>query len=75
MANNIVAATADLALTINGRLAQKPDVGGRITIDLMDITVPDRFGGVSAPIPGTKQRQSDACRRRPPRHDRQSQIR
>ena len=54
VANNIVAATADLALTINGRLAQKPDVGGRITIDSMDITVPDRFGGVSAPIPGTK---------------------
>ena len=54
VANSIVAATADLALTINGRLAQKPDVGGRITIDSMDITVPDRFSGVSAPIPGTK---------------------
>ena len=54
MANSIVAATADLALTISGKLAQKPNLDGRITIDLMDITVPDRFSGVSAPIPGTK---------------------
>ena len=54
VANSIVAATADLALTISGRLAQKPNVDGRITIDSMDITVPDRFSSVSAPIPGTK---------------------
>jgi translocation and assembly module TamB len=54
VANGIVAATADLALTISGKLAQKPNVDGRITIDSMDITVPDRFSSVSAPIPGTK---------------------
>ena len=34
VANSIVAATADLALTISGRLAQKPNVDGRIVIDL-----------------------------------------
>ena len=54
VANSIVAATADLALTISGRLAQKPNVGGRIVINSMDITVPDRFSSVAAPIPGTK---------------------
>jgi translocation and assembly module TamB len=54
VANSVVAATADLELNIGGKLAQKPNVGGRITIDSMDITVPDRFSGVSAPIPGTK---------------------
>jgi translocation and assembly module TamB len=54
VANNIVSATADIAVTVSGRLAQKPNVDGRITIDSMDVTVPDRFGGVSAPIPGTK---------------------
>jgi translocation and assembly module TamB len=54
VANSIVAATADLALTVSGNLAQKPNLEGRITIDSMDITVPDRFSGVSAPIPGTK---------------------
>ncbi len=52
--NDIVEATADLAVDISGRLAQKPTVGGRITIDSMDIAVPGSFGGVAAPIPGTK---------------------
>ena len=54
VSNSVVAATADLQVTISGKLAQKPDVAGRIAIDSMDITVPERFGGVSAPIPGTK---------------------
>jgi translocation and assembly module TamB len=49
-----VAASADLALTLSGKLAQKPNVEGRIAIDSMDITVPDRFNSVSAPFPGTK---------------------
>ena len=34
VANSVVAATADLALTVSGKLAQKPNVDGRITIDL-----------------------------------------
>jgi translocation and assembly module TamB len=54
VANTIVAATADLALTISGRLALRPNVDGRITIDSMDVTVPGRFNSVSAPIPGTR---------------------
>jgi translocation and assembly module TamB len=54
VANSTFSATADLALTISGRLAQKPNVDGRITVDSMDVTVPDRFSSVSAPIPGTK---------------------
>ena len=54
VANTVVAASADLALTVSGRLAQKPNVDGRITIVSMDITVPERFSSVSAPIPGTK---------------------
>jgi len=54
VANSIVSATADLALTISGKLAQKPNVDGRITIDSMDVTMPGRFSSVSAPIPGTK---------------------
>jgi translocation and assembly module TamB len=54
VANAIVTATADMALSLSGPLAQRPKVEGRITIDSMDITVPNRFGGVSDPIPGTK---------------------
>ena len=54
VANGIMSATADMAITVSGRLAQRPNVDGQITIDSMDITVPDRFSSVSAPIPGTK---------------------
>ena len=54
VANSIVSATADLALTITDKLGQKPNFDGRITINSMDITVPDRFSSVSAPFPDTK---------------------
>jgi translocation and assembly module TamB len=54
VANDILSATADMALTISGPLIQKPRVDGHITIVSMDISVPDRLGSVAAPIPGTK---------------------
>jgi translocation and assembly module TamB len=54
VSTDVVAATADLDLTISGPLARKPDLSGRVAIDSMDITVPDSFDSVSAPIPGTK---------------------
>ncbi len=54
VANDILSATADMALNISGPLAQKPRVDGRITVVGMDISVPDRFNSVAAPIPGTK---------------------
>ena len=52
--NDIVVATANMALNVTGRLGQKPNVEGRITILSMDITVPSSFASVAAPIPGTK---------------------
>ncbi len=54
VSNDIVAATADMALTLTGRLGQKPNVAGRITVLSMDITVPGSFNSVASPIPGTK---------------------
>ncbi|MBV9906722.1 MAG: translocation/assembly module TamB domain-containing protein, partial [Hyphomicrobiales bacterium] len=54
VANDILSATADMALTISGPLTQKPRVDGRITVVSMDISVPDRLNSVAAPIPGTK---------------------
>ena len=54
VATDILSATADMALTVSGPLAQKPRVDGRITVVGMDISVPDRFNSVAAPIPGTK---------------------
>jgi translocation and assembly module TamB len=54
VANDIVTATADLALDLSGRLSQTPNISGHITIVSMDITVPERLDSVSAPIPGTR---------------------
>jgi translocation and assembly module TamB len=54
VANEILSATADMALDISGPLAQKPRVDGRFTIVGMDISIPNRFNSVAAPIPGTK---------------------
>ena len=42
------------ALDVAGRLSETPNISGRVTIISMDITVPDRFDSVSAPIPGTR---------------------
>ena len=75
VANSTVAATADLALTIDGRLAEKPDVSGRITIDFNGHHC---AGSVQQRLRSHSRHeacQSDACSRCTPRHDRQSQIR
>jgi translocation and assembly module TamB len=63
VASDFLSATADMALTISGPLAQKPRVDGRITIVGMDISVPDRFNSVAAPIPGTKHLNPTATAR------------
>ncbi len=54
VANDIVSATADMALNVSGPLLQKPRVDGRITVVRMDIAVPERFSGVASPIPSTR---------------------
>ena len=54
VANDVVTATADLALDVTGRLSETPNISGRITIVSMDITVPDRLDSVASPIPGTR---------------------
>jgi translocation and assembly module TamB len=54
VANDILSATADMALDISGPLGQRPKVDGHITIVGMDISVPSRFNSVASPLPGTK---------------------
>ncbi len=54
MANDVVTATANLAIDLSGRLAETPTVSGRVDILSMDVAIPQRLGGLSAPIPGTK---------------------
>jgi len=63
VANDILSATADMALDLSGPLAQKPRVDGRISIVDMDISVPSRFNSVAAPIPGTKHLNPTATAR------------
>ena len=54
VATDVVTGVADMSLDITGALGRTPNVAGRITIVSMDITVPERLGGVAAPIPGTR---------------------
>ncbi|HZZ60560.1 MAG TPA: translocation/assembly module TamB domain-containing protein [Roseiarcus sp.] len=54
VASDTVTAVVDMSLDVAGALVRTPNVSGRITIVSMDITVPERLGGVSAPIPGTR---------------------
>jgi translocation and assembly module TamB len=54
VANDVVTATANLGLDLTGALAQTPTVSGRVDVLSMDVTIPNRFGSLSSPIPGTK---------------------
>jgi translocation and assembly module TamB len=51
---DVVAASVDLGLDVTGALARDPKVSGRVAVDSMDISVPERLGGVSAPLQGVK---------------------
>jgi translocation and assembly module TamB len=63
VANDILSATADMALDISGPLGQRPRVDGRITIVGMDISVPSRFNSVASPLSGTKHLNPTATAR------------
>ena len=63
VANDILSATADMALDISGPLGQRPKVDGHITIVGMDISVPSRFNSVASPLPGTKHLNPTATAR------------
>ncbi|HYF56413.1 MAG TPA: translocation/assembly module TamB domain-containing protein [Salinarimonas sp.] len=47
-------AVADLDLALSGALARRPTVAGRVDLVTLDIAVPERLGGVAAPLPGTR---------------------
>ena len=63
VSNDVVTAVGDMSLDVAGALARTPNVAGRITIVSMEITVPERIGGVSSPIPGTKHLNPTATAR------------
>ena len=60
---DVVAATADFTLDVTGALAHTPKIAGRIDVVSMDIAVPERFAGASAPIPGTRHLNPGATAR------------
>ena len=51
---DVVAATVDLGLDVTGALARDPKVSGRVAVDSMDISVPERLGGAAAPLQDVK---------------------
>jgi translocation and assembly module TamB len=54
VSNDIVDAVASLDLTLEGPLAQRPRIAGRVDLVSMDVTVPDRFSATVQPLPGTR---------------------
>ena len=54
MANDIVAASADLALDASGPLAQAPNLRGLVTITSMEIAIPEKLAGALRPLDGVK---------------------
>ncbi len=53
VSNDIVTAVADLALELNGPLASRPRVKGKIFFESIDVRVPDRIPASSRPLANT----------------------
>ncbi|MGO9758524.1 MAG: hypothetical protein ACLPNY_18135, partial [Roseiarcus sp.] len=53
VSNDIVTAVANLALELNGPLASRPRVKGRISFQSIDVRVPDRIPASSRPLANT----------------------
>lgn len=50
---DIVSSVGDLDLMISGPLARNPKVAGKVNLDSMDVSVPDRLPANLKPLPGT----------------------
>lgn len=50
---DIVSSTGDLDLTVSGPLARAPKVSGRVKLNTMDVSVPDRLPANLKPLPGS----------------------
>lgn len=54
VSNDTVAATANMALTMSGPLAQTPRVSGSIELVTMDVMIPDRIPATAQPLPNAR---------------------
>lgn len=50
---DIVSSVGDLDLTIGGALARNPKVSGKVNLDSMEVSVPDRVPANLKPLPGS----------------------
>jgi len=53
--SELASAVGDLDLTINGPLARAPRIAGRVSLQSMDVNVPERMPVNLKPLPGTRQ--------------------
>jgi translocation and assembly module TamB len=54
VSNGVVRVVAALNLSVNGPLAAAPRIAGRVDVETIDVSVPERFGGAAAPLPNTR---------------------
>lgn len=54
LSSGLVTAVAGLDLDISGPLAQRPRIGGRIDVDSLEVSVPDRLPASLRPVDGIK---------------------
>ncbi len=54
VSNDIVTAVGTLALNLSGPLASRPRVDGKVSLDSMDVRVPDRLPALSRPLADTR---------------------
>ena len=54
VANDVVTAVANLALTLSGPLTRDPKIDGRVDVVSMDITIPERLPTTLQPLAGTR---------------------
>jgi translocation and assembly module TamB len=59
--NATTTAVADLNLSLRGPLLRQPQLGGRIDLVSLDVTVPDRLPVTLRPLPATKHVQPPAA--------------
>lgn len=54
VSSELVTAVSNLALTMSGPLAQKPQVSGRVELVKMEVSIPNRLPATAQPLPNAK---------------------
>ncbi len=54
VSSTLVTAVSNMALTMSGPLAQRPQISGRIDLVKMEVSIPNRLPTTAQPLPGAK---------------------